>query len=81
MSTITANEVKEVLGRHILADGFDFVMDYEKSHGSWIVDRLTGREYLDMFSMFASAAVGYNHPYIMQRIRVLFLYRRWRFGC
>lgn len=35
------NKVKETLGRHILADGFDFVMDYEKSHGSWIVDRLT----------------------------------------
>ncbi|MFN3019917.1 L-lysine 6-transaminase [Chryseobacterium sp. TY3] len=67
MSTITANEVKEVLGRHILADGFDFVMDYEKSHGSWIVDRLTGKEYLDMFSMFASASIGYNHPYVLQR--------------
>lgn len=59
------NKVKQVLGKHILADGFDFVMDYEKSHGSWIVDRLTGKEYLDMFSMFASAAVGYNHPYIV----------------
>lgn len=61
------NKVKETLGRHILADGFDFVMDYEKSHGSWIVDRLTGKEYLDMFSMFASAAVGYNHPYIVEK--------------
>lgn len=61
------NKVKETLGRHILADGFDFVMDYEKSHSSYIVDRLTGKEYLDMFSMFASAAVGYNHPYILER--------------
>ncbi|WP_300671211.1 L-lysine 6-transaminase [Soonwooa sp.] len=67
MSTITANEVKEVLGRHILADGFDFVMDYEKSHGSWIVDRISGKEYLDMFSMFASASIGYNHPYVLQK--------------
>ena len=61
------NKVKETLGKHILADGFDFVMDFEKSHGSYIVDRLTGKEYLDMFSMFASAAVGYNHPYILER--------------
>lgn len=61
------NKVKETLGKHILADGFDFVMDFEKSHGSYIVDRLTGIEYLDMFSMFASASVGYNHPYILEK--------------
>ena len=66
MSTLVhENKVKETLGKHILADGFDFVMDFEKSHGSYIVDRLTGKEYLDMFSMFASASVGYNHPYIL----------------
>lgn len=67
MITTTENKVKETLGKHILADGFDFVMDYEKSHGSYIVDRLTGKVYLDMFSMFASAAVGYNHPYILEK--------------
>lgn len=67
MITTTENKVKETLGKHILADGFDFVMDFEKSHGSYIVDRLTGKEYLDMFSMFASAAVGYNHPYILEK--------------
>lgn len=61
------NKVKETLGKHILADGFDFVMDFEKSHGSYIVDRLTGKEYLDMFSMFASASIGYNHPYILEK--------------
>ncbi|WP_027385067.1 L-lysine 6-transaminase [Epilithonimonas caeni] len=68
MSTLVhENKVKEILGKHILADGFDFVMDYEKSHGSYIADRLTGKEYLDMFSMFASASVGYNHPYILEK--------------
>ncbi|MDP9954673.1 L-lysine 6-transaminase [Epilithonimonas hungarica] len=67
MITTTENKVKETLGKHILADGFDFVMDYEKSHGSYIVDRLTGKEYLDMFSMFASASVGYNHSYILEK--------------
>ncbi len=64
---ISGNKVKETLGKHILADGFDFVMDYEKSHGSWIVDRLSGKEYLDMFSMFGSASVGYNHPYLLSK--------------
>lgn len=36
---VAGNKVKATLGKHILADGFDFVMDYEKSHGSWIHDR------------------------------------------
>lgn len=60
------NSVKKILGQHILADGYDFVMDFEKSHGSWIVDKLSGTTYLDMFAMFASASVGYNHPYIVK---------------
>ena len=60
------NKVKATLSRHILADGFDFVMDLEKSHGSWIYDKITNTEYLDMFSMFASAAIGYNHPYLVE---------------
>jgi L-lysine 6-transaminase len=46
-------------------------MDLEKSHGSWLVDGRDGSEYLDMFSMFASGAVGYNHPTIVaQRERL-----------
>lgn len=61
------NPVKKILSQHILADGFDFVMDFEKSHGSWIHDRLTGKDYLDMFSMFASASVGYNYPDIVAK--------------
>ena len=54
----TTNKVKETLSRHLLADGFDFVMDFDKSHGSWIHDRITGKEYLDMFYMFDYAAIG-----------------------
>lgn len=61
--TLISNKVHDRLSKHILADGFNMVMDLEKSHGSYIVDE-SGKEYLDMFSMFASAAVGYNHPYI-----------------
>ena len=60
------NAVKSSLAKHILADGFDFVMDFEKSHGSWIYDSVTHTEFLDMFSMFASASIGYNHPYLVE---------------
>src|SRR5262245_11060565 len=50
------------LPRHILADGFDIVFDFERSHGSWVFDSRGGREYLDFLSFFASCPVGYNHP-------------------
>ena len=59
-------KVRSVLQKHILADGFEPIMDLEKSYGSWLVDQRDGVKYLDMFSMFASGAVGYNHPYILQ---------------
>jgi len=63
--TIDSKNVRTTLGKHILADGYEPVMDMERSHGSWLVDERDGSEYLDMFSMFASGAVGYNHPDIL----------------
>ena len=65
------NKVREILNKNILADGFEPIIDLEKSHGSWIVDQRNGSEYLDMFSMFASGSVGYNHPYIVQNKELL----------
>jgi len=64
--TIDATKVHETLGKHILADGMDPVIDLKSSHGSWLVDKRDGREYLDLFSMFASLSVGYNHPHILK---------------
>ena len=63
--TVDSKNVRATLGKHILADGYEPVMDMKKSHGSWLVDERDGSEYLDMFSMFASGAVGYNHPDIL----------------
>ena len=31
------------------------------------ISRLSGQKFLDMFSMFGSASVGYNHPYILEK--------------
>ncbi|WP_104385142.1 L-lysine 6-transaminase [Sphingobacterium sp. HMA12] len=64
------SNVHERLSKHILADGFPLVMDMEKSHGSYVVDE-NGDEYLDMFSMFASMAVGYNHPHLIKHSNFL----------
>jgi len=61
------NKVKDTVGKHVLNDGFDFVMDIENSQGSWIHDQISGKNLLDMFSMFGSASIGYNHPYLLER--------------
>ena len=55
-------DVHSVLGRHMLADGYDVVMDLKKSKGSWVFDAKRGRALLDFFTNFASCPIGYNHP-------------------
>jgi L-lysine 6-transaminase len=60
--TISAGEVHAVIGRHMLADGYDLVLDLEKSHGRRLYDAKSGRWYLDMFSFFATLPVGLHHP-------------------
>lgn len=37
-------------------------IDLTKSHGSWIVDAVTGEEFLDLHGGFGSNALGFNHP-------------------
>ena len=65
---INFKDARSVIDRHMLADGMSPVIDLERSHGSWLVDGVTGKEYLDLFSMYASMSVGYNHPYVLDNI-------------
>jgi L-lysine 6-transaminase len=62
MTKITAQNVHETLGKYMLADGFDLVFDLEKSRGSHFYDLRTGKKFLDFFTFFATAPVGFNHP-------------------
>lgn len=59
---IAPNQVHEVLSQHMLVDGFHIVPDLERSRGSYLVDARDGKAYLDLFSNFASQALGWNHP-------------------
>ncbi len=59
---VPAENVHKVLASHILADGFDFVLDLEKSQGAYLYDERNGRRYLDLFTFFASNPIGMNHP-------------------
>ncbi|WP_433558644.1 L-lysine 6-transaminase [Pseudonocardia xinjiangensis] len=60
--TVTPEHVHDTLRRHLLVDGFDLVLDTRESRGSWIVDARDGTRHLDLFSFFASAPLGMNHP-------------------
>ena len=62
---MNSKEARNNIDKHMLADGMSQIIDLNKSHGSWLVDARDSREYLDLFSMFASLSVGYNHPYLI----------------
>jgi L-lysine 6-transaminase len=64
---IAPADVHRTLARLILADGYDFVFDFEKSHGAWVHDSRTGREFLDFLTFFGSNPIGYNHPKMQDR--------------
>jgi L-lysine 6-transaminase len=59
---IDPKSVHEVLGRHQLADGYPFVVDLEASRGVHLRDSVSGEDYLDCFTSFASWPIGYAHP-------------------
>ncbi len=59
---VPVDEVHEHLSRHLLIDGYDMVLDLEQSQGSRLVDQRDGTRYLDLFTFFASSALGMNHP-------------------
>ena len=62
LGPISPAEVHAVLKRRLLADGYDVVLDLERSHGAWLHDSRSGRDYLDFCMFFASNPIGYNHP-------------------
>jgi L-lysine 6-transaminase len=59
---IAPDRVHESLAKHLLVDGYDIVLDLERSKGRQLYDARGDRYYLDMFSFFATLPVGLNHP-------------------
>ena len=60
--SIKPADVHKTLGKYMLIDGFDLVLDLKKSKGCQIYDSKNNRHVLDCFSFFASAPLGCNHP-------------------
>ncbi len=61
---IDPKNVRSALGKHMLTDGLDLVLDLEKSKGAYLHDSATGKDYLDFFTFFASNPLGMNHERI-----------------
>ena len=61
-NTVNASQVHEILNKHLLADGYDMVLDLKESEGIRLVDAKNGASYLDFFTFFASNPLGMNHP-------------------
>ncbi|MCS6807351.1 MAG: L-lysine 6-transaminase [Bacteroidota bacterium] len=61
-TNIPAQHVHSTLRQHMLADGFDMVLDLHGSKGSYMIDAATGERFLDLFTCFASMPIGMNHP-------------------
>ena len=59
---IPPSDVHRTLGRHMLADGYDIVLDLEQSRGRRLWDARGARSMLDLFSFFATLPIGLNHP-------------------
>lgn len=62
LTTVEPKDVHATIGRYMLADGEHLVVDLAGSHGPYLRDAATGREYLDFYAYFASQPVGHNHP-------------------
>ncbi|MDX2054038.1 MAG: L-lysine 6-transaminase [Polyangiaceae bacterium] len=65
-SAIAPEDVHSTLAQHLLVDGYPIVIDFEHSRGSYLRDAISGREYLDFFSFFASNPIGFNHPSMVE---------------
>src|SRR5690606_13542160 len=67
MIRVADKEVLEVLKRSVLTDGFDMVLDVEKSKGAKAYDSKNDRWLIDFFSFFASNPIGFNHPRLHEK--------------
>lgn len=61
-NNISAKKVRPILNQYVLTDGLPLTLDLKKSRGSYIYDSLNNRKILDLFSFFATGALGHNHP-------------------
>ena len=62
ISLVPSQNVLNVIKKHLIGTGYNFVLDLEKSEPLYLYDAKSGERYLDFFSFFASNPLGMNHP-------------------
>jgi len=70
---VPSEDVMSELRKHMLADGFDFVLDLYNSSGVNFYDARNGNRYLDFFTCFASLPIGMNHPKMIDQDYIEYL--------
>ena len=59
---LAPGDVHRVIAHYMLKDGYDMVLDLDRSHGRRLYDSQHDRWFLDLFSCFATVPIGFNHP-------------------
>jgi len=67
VNKLTPAQVHPIVKKNVLANGFNLVFDLNKSKGSYVVDAISQKKYLDMFGFYASCPVGHNHPKLIEK--------------
>lgn len=63
---VESSKVHQAISEHQIGDGMKLVLDNNNS-STFIIDKVTGKKYLDFFTCFASMPIGYNHPKMMEK--------------
>ena len=59
---IQPGDVHQVLSRHMLADGYEIVMDLAKSKGSWVFDAKRSPEWSTSWRTASGRVVSFSLP-------------------
>ncbi len=62
MQTIHHNNIHDVLNQYVVGDPMPLVFDPIRSHGHFLHDAVSGKEYLDFFCFFAARALAFDNP-------------------
>ncbi len=61
--TTSKSSALDRIAEHVLLDGFQIVIDLEKSKGSYLYDAAHDQRLIDLYGFFGSNPVGFNHPH------------------
>ncbi|CAN5498688.1 L-lysine 6-transaminase [soil metagenome] len=64
--TKSKSRALDKIAEHVLLDGFQIVIDLERSKGSYLYNAAHDQRLIDLYGFFGSNPVGFNHPHFDQ---------------